>query len=178
MISFDVTALAGELIMGSDQLFSVKETLTVRMIEAAVDILNEPGRRDSILDSLSWVMEDSYALQTPDLTMERYVSHIAKQMKAHGWDERLKVKLVFKKLGNNYHRAIVEMDLDATISSNNDRRKKPRLKPDVAEIVSDNPSLESINEFFDRTDKRPSRKSPVLSDRLGRTVNDPTGRGW
>lgn len=178
MISFDVTALAGELIMGSEHGFSVKETLTVRMIEAAVDILNEPRRRDAVLDNLTDIMEMHYDLQTPDLTMERFADHIRVQMKNHGWDSRLKVKLSFKKFGNNFHRAIIEMDLDATFASNNDRRKKPRLKADVTELVSDNPSQESINEFLDRTDKRPVRKPPLLSDRFGRTVNDPSGRGW
>lgn len=181
MIAFNVNDLASMLVTGEKIDKSVREEIVVRMVEAAVDVVNDPRKRDSILGTLNDIMEDSYQLVTPDLTMVEYIQHIQKEQKKHGWDERLQIKMTSKRLGPHFHRITIEMDLDATFRINGDRRKTPRARQPIAEVVSDNPGSDEINELLDAislSQQPPKRRTPVLSDRYARTVNDPTGRGW
>jgi hypothetical protein len=162
-----------------EQPYSVKEAIAERIIEAAVEIINEPRRQDVILDNLSYIYESTYDMVTPDLVILDFVNEIRKRMTAYGWDSRLVLKVSFTKLSNTFNRATVNMDLDATLERSKPAKKVRKVKVEKAiDIVSDNPSPDTINEFLNTVECQSQRRTPLLSDRSPGFVIDPEGRGF
>lgn len=179
MIGFDVRSLAINLVMEKyDEPYSVKEAIATRIIEAAVEIINEPKRQDVVLDNLNHIYESQYGMVTPDLVILDHVKNIQQQMKANGWDPRLVLKVSFKKLSNTYNFATIGMDLDATMKRNKQSKVKKVAVTKAIDIVSDNPSPDTINEFFNTVECQSQRRTPLLSDRSPGFVIDPQGRGF
>lgn len=178
MISFDVQHLANSLLMETGDTYAVKEEIAIRMVEAAIDIINEPRKQDAILDPLNHIWETHYGLVTPDLVILAVVDDLQKQIRQHNWDTRLVVKPTFKKVSNTFHRATVQMDLDATLARQKTKpKKKAAVRAQVtATTVSDNPSAEDINEFLDVVERRSERRTPLLSDRHPKFIAEPFAR--
>lgn len=180
MIVFDVRSTALNLVMEKhDEPYSVKEAIAERIIEAAVEIINEPNRQDVILDNLNHIYELQYGMVTPDLVILAKAKEIKQQMTRNGWDPRLVLKVSFNKLSNTFNRATIGMDLDATMLRNKPAKAKKQVKVQKAiDIVSDNPSPDTINEFFNTVECQSRRRTPLLSDRSPGFVIDPEGRGF
>lgn len=178
MISFDVRSLAQGLTMGKEEPFSVRETIIIQMIEAAVAIVNQPHRLNEIVEPLEYAYEFEYEVPAPAGIISRFVAHIQSEMKKHGWDRRLIVKAEFKAIQKSFHRANIVMDLDATILAKGEAIQEAQDKPEVLDVVSDNPDAETINELLKAIDRESQRRTPLLSDRHAKCVRTPTNRNW
>jgi len=172
VISFDVKGLAKDLVMGTKLELAAREELVARMIEVAVEIVNEPHRKREILDPLIEIMLSSYDMIQPDQLMLRYAEHIKERSRELGWDSRLLVKLEFKKIGGNFHRALVNMDFEGTIRKFKPVARPRKQKEKIVDTVSDHPDQDTLNEYLNAVTTRPERRIPLLSDRLGTRIKD------
>jgi hypothetical protein len=170
--------LANSFVMEVDDIPAVRESIAVRMLEAAVEMINHPSRTDSILDQLGAVYEDHYEMLTPDLVIIKVKESLQKEMKRRSWDSRLKVQVKFKKVSHAFHQAYIEMDLDATLrdaAKPKPVRKITRAKL-TADTINDNPCQETLNEFLETVERRSIRRTPQLSDRQPTAVREPFER--
>jgi hypothetical protein len=170
--------LANSFVMEVEDIPAVRESIAVRMLEAAVEIINYPSREDSILDQLGRVYEDHYEMLTPDLVIIKVKEALQKEMKRRSWDKRLHVQIRFNKVSHAFHQALIDMDLDATLRAA--AKPKPVQRITRAKVtgdtINDNPSQEALNEFLETVERRSLRRTPQLSDRQPTVVREPFER--
>jgi hypothetical protein len=183
MSVFDVKQMAKDLVFLNDQHISAKEVVAERLIEAAVEVVNFPKSRHlELFEGLAEVYELEMGLPCADGIVMELVERIKRDMAASGWDPRMKVKLESKKLSNTFHRITVRMDLDATVQAEVSAVRRTHTKarrPEITDVVSDNPGAELLNEFDRELSRQLKPRTPLLSDRGGRFINsDKNGRKW
>lgn len=179
MSAFDIKAMGRGFIFATEQHISFKETVALRMVETAVEIVNEPHRTEMLLNNMTEAYELEFGIDRVDDQIMGLVNMIRKDMLSKCWDPRTKVKIQERKLSNTYHRAIICMDLDATVKSvNAEARKHARKRTSlpITDVVSDNPGAELINELDRVVSRQSKRRTPLLSDRSGKFVRDDKGR--
>lgn len=183
MSVFDIKQMAKDLMFLNEQHIGAKEVVAERLIEAAVEIVNFPKATHSALfEGLAEIYELEMGLPRVDAVVMGIAERIRQDMASNGWDSRMKIKLESKKLSNTFHRITVRMDLDTTVLAEVKSVRRTHVKarrPEITDVVSDNPDAELLNEFDRELSRQLSPRSPLLSDRGGRFINtDKNGNGW
>ena len=183
MSVFDIKQMGKDLMFLNDQHASAKEVVAERLIEAAVEVVNFPQAQHSALfEGLAEVYELEMGLPRVDAIVMGIVTRIRQDMNQNGWDPRMKIKLESKKLSSTFHRITVKMDLDATVLAEVKTVRRTHVKarrPEITDVVSDNPGAELLNEFDRELSRQLKPRTPILSDRGGRFVEtDKNGNGW
>ena len=179
MIVLDVRNLALNLVLGTDQPFSVKEAIASRIVEAAIEIVNDPTTTNRLLDHLVPIYEGEYRMVSADLVILDQVNLVRKNMRMRGWDNRLMVKGTTRTIGKALHHVRIEMDLDATLNLGADKlTRKPTRPAAMGELVSDNPSSDTINELNDAIDRESRRELTLYPTRSPMFVKDRPRAGW
>ena len=181
MSAFDIKAMGRGYIFATEQHPSFKETVAVRLVETAVEIINNTQQTDALLSNVTHAYEMTFGMDRVDDQVMGLVEMMRKDMSTKGWDPRTKIKLVERKLSNTYHRLVVVMDLEATVKSFNEgvRKQSRKRATPIADVVSDNPGAELINELDRLLCQQSQPRTPLLSDRGGRFVrDDQTGNRW
>jgi hypothetical protein len=180
---FDIKVMGNELFFPEEQHRSFRETVALRLVETAVDIINEPNLTEQLLLPMIDIYELEMGMNRVDDRVMGIVERIRQDMRNAGWDPRMKIRLEERKLSNTYHRAIVCMDLDATVKAvvQTTQQKKTRKvrETKIADVVSDNPGVELINELDRVVSRQSQRRTPLLSDRNAQFVrDDKDGNRW
>lgn len=169
MSVFDIKQMGRNLIFLKDQHASAKEVVAERLIEAAVEVINFPkSSHTALFEGLAEIYELEMGLPRVDETVMNLVEEIKSDMARLGWDPRVKIKLETKKLSNTFHRVTVQMDLDATIlaeAKSVRRTHNKARRPEITDVVSDNPDAELLNEFDRELSRQLKHRTPLLSDR-------------
>ena len=176
MVICDVRDAALNLVMERDEPLDSKLVLVKRMIEAAVEIVNDPSKVDDEIDNLMDSYDGYYGITKPDEIILHYVDVMKKAIKAASWDTRLVVKVKFNEVGNGKAlcHADLFMDLDTTaeklgwVAAPEDEDSKEA----ITEIVSDNPSAEQLHALSRSVSREGKQRTPVLSDRSPRFVRE------
>lgn len=174
MSVFDIKQMAKDLMFLEKQHVGAKEVVAERLIEAAVEVINFPkSSHMELFEGLAEVYELEMGLPRVDAIVMNLVTQIRNDMAAQGWDPRVKVKLSTKKLSNTFHRVTICMDLDATILAEVKSVRRTHVKarrPEITDVVSENPDSELLNEFDREFSRQSQRRTPLLSDRDSRFV--------
>ena len=183
MSVFDVKQMARDLMFLDAQHAGAKEVVAERLIEAAVEVVNFPKSTHSALfEGLAEVYELGMGLPRVDSIVMNIVERIRQDMNRNGWDPRMKIKLESKKLSSTFHRVTICMDLDATVLAEVKTVRRTHVKarrPEITDVVSDNPGSELLNEFDRELSRQLAPRTPLLSDRGGRFIeSDKNGNGW
>jgi len=183
MSVFDIKAMAKGMLFPVEQHPSFAETVALRMVETAVEIINTPERTEELLNGMTDAYELEIGMSRVDDQIVGIVKSIRQQMHRQGWDPRMKIRLDERRLSNTYHHARVSMDLDATVRSSLDgiqkKSRKAQSNTSIAEVVSDNPGAELINELDRELSRQSQHRTPLLSDRDSKFVrDDKNGNGW
>lgn len=182
MSIFDVKRMARELAFPHDEHLSAREVVAERFIETAVEMVNDPFREAALLDNMTDAYEIGYGMIMVDQHLFQLVDQIKTHMKRAGWDPRIRIKAVSKKVGRTFHQMSIQMDLDSTLQIALEEDSAWRLsleeKERINDVVSDNPDMDQINEF-DRAVCRESASQPkVRPSRTSRFVTDDPDGGW
>lgn len=176
MIILDVRDAALNLVMERNEPLDSKLVLIKRMFEAAVDIVNDPGKVDEEIDNLMESYDGYYGITKPDEIILHYRDLIRKAIKEASWDPRLVVKVKFVEVGGGkaMSKADIYMDLEATIEKLETEASlgEEDSKEAITEIVSDNPSAEQLHALSRSVSREGKQRAPVLSDRSPRFVRE------
>lgn len=120
------------------------------VVERIVDLYNTPKdsiERDAMWDSITEAF--NYLLPATDTAaiIEEHLRFLTEATMKLGWDPRIQVKIVKYKLAKQYHKAMIKMDLDATVLKLIGSSFLSPVDDSVADTVDDNPSLETLLEY-------------------------------
>lgn len=174
MSAFDIKKMARELYVPNAVHVSAKEVIAERLIETAVEIINDPSRSGELLDSMTDYYELDMGMNRVDDSVMHLVSQIKQDNLRSGWDPRVKLKLETKKLSNTFHRVTVAMDLDATIEAMTTKKKQGRAKrvTKITDVIEDNPGADLLNEFDRELSSQSESQAKLLPNRSPRFVDD------
>lgn len=120
------------------------------VVERIVDLYNTPKNsieRDAMWDDIVQVF--NYLMPATDVAaiIEDHLRFLTDATMKLGWDPRIQVKMVRHKLAKEYHKALIKMDLDATMLKMIGSAFISASDDGVADAVEDNPSLETLLEY-------------------------------
>lgn len=173
MVTIDIMALANDFILESSQPLVVRMEIARGFIKAAVEYVNtrDKEKRETIEENIYAYGEDNFGMVAPDKVFISYVARIQRMIRAAGWDPRIVVTLAHKEVGLAYVTATLQMDLEATATKLGwDMSPAPAEKESIMEVITDQPSMDEINEFNRSHDSGSGIRSPLLSDRKPKFV--------
>jgi len=177
MILFNVFDLAKNLFFEEKVDIPVRMVLAKDLVDSAVEIFNYPGCKNSRICELLEEWEHSYGVMNIERVMSGLIKTIQRDTKRSGWDPRCLAKAEYQGDGRSFLMARVIMDLDETMAKLYEGLGAPVIDS-VAEVVSDNPGPDMINELTKTTENQTARNLQVLSGRSGVNIQSPEKRGW
>lgn len=144
MIGFNIKQLADCIVSAKKLEKSVKVVVAERLVDAAVEIYNNPHFKDKHMIALNRTLIDEYGVTNPPGILADYIAHLADEIRKHCWDKRIRIVLCKE----NADLWIVKMDLDSTFI---DFQPEAENAEQVIMAVADTPSLDQINELLEKT---------------------------
>lgn len=181
MSAFDIKKMAQGLYVPNAVHVSAKEVIAERLIETAVEIINDPSRSGELLDSMTDYYELDMGMNRVDDSVMQLVTQIKQDNQRAGWDPRVKLKIETKKLSNTFHRLTIAMDLDATIEAMTakPKRARPRRTTKITDVIEDNPGADLLNEFDRELSSQSESQAKLLPNRYPRFIDSVKNRdGW
>ena len=177
MSVFDIKQMAQGLYIPEEKFPHAREVIARRLVEVAVEFVNDPEEGQAAVDHLIGVYEIDYGMNQVERQIGDVITMIRGEMKKWHWDPRIKVKLEDRSIGRNHVQLKVSMDLDATLQGMINGLEVIEEREHVEDAVDDNPGSELLNALDGHVSKRPERRIPLLSDRHAKPVKDSSRRG-
>lgn len=177
MSVFDIKQMAQGLYIPEEKFPHAREVIARRMVEVAVEFINDPEKGQESVDHLVGVYEIDYGMNQVERQISDVICMVQAETKKWHWDPRIKVKLEDRSIGRHHVQLKVSMDLEATLQSMINGVEVIEEREHVEDAVLDNPGSELLNALDGFVSKRSERRVPLLSDRYARTVKDSSRRG-